>query len=261
LCYSTGGSVHTKLSSLLVVGCFVTLGVGCLPGIAEAGLVTFEYNQVYSGAEPRGDGPWLRATFSDGTEADEVRLVLEAGGLSGREFVSTWLFNLAPDLDPDDLSIVRVGGLSPSRIRTGENDFNRGGARFDVLISYPTRNGPRRFDEDDYSEFLITWRAGAPALPLTPESFDFTSPGRREFEERTWMHTRTRSLYTAAHIQDIRRCDDDDSGWVTADPALQPPDEPIPEPGTLLLVGSGVLGLAGVRRRRRGPTAARSRTS
>lgn len=262
-CCRIDGSVHTKLASP-ILGCFVVASLACLPGTAAASVVTFEYTEVFTGDTPSGDRPWLRATFSDGPEADKVRLRLEAGGLSRGEFVSKWLFNLDPALDPDDLSIARVAGLSPSQVRADENDFNHGGARFDLSISFPDRHRDR-FDADDFSELLISWRPGAPSLPLTPESFAFLTPGSRG-RFRSIVHAPT--LYTTAHIQGIVCCDDDgdddDSSWVSADPALRPPDEPVPEPGTLLLVGSGVLGLAGLRRRRgrcRSTTAARSRTS
>jgi hypothetical protein len=60
---------------------------------------------------------------------------------------------------------------------------------------------------------------------------------------------RTPILYTAAQIRGIGGWDDD-SDWVTAKPTLQPPQEPVPKPGTLLLVASGLLGLGGLRWRR-----------
>ncbi len=167
--------------------------------------------------------------------------------------MSTWLFNLDPSLDPNQLSIVPIGGAPPSRVRVDENEFNHAGARFDLAISFPDQRHDR-FDGGDASEFLISWRRGAPVLPLTPESFDFTGAGSRERGR-----ARTRPLFTVAHVQGVEWCDEDDSAWVTALPALQPPPEPIPEPGTLLLVGTGLLRLAGLRRRR--STISRSRTS
>jgi hypothetical protein len=215
----------------------LAFGLALVASRAPAAVLTFDYTFAYSGSDPSGTPPWLRATFTDGSSANEVSLRLEGLDLPRGEFVTSWLFNLDPRLDAERLVVEPTGGLAPARIRAGENDFNRGGARFDLLVAFPTRHGPGRFTDGDVSELRISWSGDDPLFPLTAASFAFDSAGSRAIE-------------ASAHVQGIGWCDA--SGWVGANGALEPPDEPVPEPGTLLLVGSGLLGLGRTRRRQRG---------
>ena len=212
-------------------------------GYGEAGVVTFEYTAEYTGgASPQGTSPWLRATFSnEGLGSNQVKLTLETPGLVGNEFVTKWLFNVDPAFDPIGLVFSHQGGLAPSNIDPDADKVNPG--KFDLGIYFPTANdAPGRFTGGQSSELLIEWFGGGPLGPigpdspppltLLPESFLFVAAGNRD-------------LLTGAHVQGIAV--PPGSGWVTGGP-----ETPVPEPATLVLIGSGLLGLA-VRRRRSRP--------
>lgn len=227
------GSRFLILSVALVVGLWASSG--------EASVVTFDYVAEYTGAPPSGTPPWLVATFSnDGLGANQVKLTLETPGLVGSEFVTKWLFNVDPVFDPIGLVVTYVSGVVPSNVDADADDVNPGG--FDLGIFFPTANNGGRFTGGLSSELLIEWFGGGPLGPaepglfpieptLVPESFLFTASGNRD-------------LYTGAHVQSIPTSPG--SGWVTGGP-----ETPIPEPATLVLIGSGLLGLAAKRRRDR----------
>jgi hypothetical protein len=210
----------------------LVLGVAALTmaPAADAGILTFEYSYTYVGATPQGPTPWLKATFED--EGANVKLRLEANGLQpSSAFVTKFLFNLDPSLNPSLLGATWTEGSVPlDDWAAGTNSQKGPDNKFDVVFQFETGNSSDdRLDGSDYVSLRLTY-GGAGAF--SAQSFNFPA-----------LHLGTPTgLPTLAHIQGIPvENSDSDSGWVTS----------VPEPGTLLLLGSGVLGPAGFARRRR----------
>src|SRR5258708_5777614 len=91
-----------------VAGIAAMLIGGILP--VSAATVTYDFGQLSGGTPPAGAAPWLQAAFTDtGMPANTVQLTINAGSLSGSEFVSCWYFNLNPGMDPTSLSFSQTG--------------------------------------------------------------------------------------------------------------------------------------------------------
>ena len=215
-----------------IVVCLLLMALTCA---ADGALVSFDLTIEFSGATPPdGAALWLNATFDDEGSAGSVILMLTTTptattGLTGTEFVSNWMFNLDPDLDPTALDFTllsKTGSFDDPDISTAVDDFKADGAGyFDIKIAFETGGGKdkdsKRFGVGDAVQYTITGIAS-----LTADSFNFlcTSADHGPFP-------------TAAHVQGIGDTGDD-SGWVT-----------VPEPATLSLLVLGGLGVLLHRRR------------
>ena len=208
-----GQTMKNRIQLVLAVGVMV----GACPAIAPGAVVSFESSIEFSGAAPpAGAAPWLSATFDDGGSAGSVTLTLTAVNLTGTEFVTDWLFNLDPNLDPTELTFSLSGdpntrGFSDPNIRTETDKYKPDGdGKFDIEIAFAPSGGPGvQFDAGDVAVFTVGGISS-----LTAGSFDHLSapaPGGHG------------PFPTAAHVQGIG----DDSGWVT-----------VPEPAALLLLGA-----------------------
>jgi len=235
-----------NLFLFLLVGLVFSLS-GILSAPATAQLI-IPLDFEYSGAPPAGSPPWLTASFlanTDETSGDptgSVRLTMAATNLADGEFVTNWFFNLNPFYNIalesgllDAVAVDETDSVAGWGFGTGINEFKAGpDGYYDLHFGFDTSNGDKgnRFIAGEVLVFDLMLTGEF----LTPEDFDFLSdPGEKPEDKGPFL--------SAAHVQGIKS-NIDDSGWIA------PGAETVPEASTLLLVGVGLIGLAGFGRRR-----------
>jgi hypothetical protein len=104
-------------------------------------ILSFDLDTEISGATPpAGATPWLSATFDDSGTPGSVELTLTAVNLTGTEFVSVWLFNLDPSLNPALLTFsapLKTGTFTTPVISKSVDGFKADGdGFFDIKIAF-----------------------------------------------------------------------------------------------------------------------------
>lgn len=209
----------------------------------SAQALLYEFNTVISGATPGGPTPWLTAEFTNsqkrigGTLTNGVLLQLRAPNLDtdpNKEFVTNWYFNNTLENDIEGLKFsFDLEGTALARKNyypVDVNDLNAGaGAKFDVYFQFQTSNNNfNRFENGDYADIFMYGIEG-----LTADTFNALSTS----------NIADKQYLAEAHIQGISP--GDCSAWV-----VPGSPESVPEPGTMILLGTGLLGLAAYGRRR-----------
>jgi hypothetical protein len=208
--------------------CFIAAMVFLAAVPAGAATVSFELDFEYTGGDdPAGPPPWLVADFVD-TGLNEVKMSINTFGLVDEEFVSSWFFNLDPELNAEFLSFRFVRESStglPATVSRGNDSQNAAGDRgqgFDIELTWSTSQG-RQFIAGKEVVYMISYSdAENSGDMITAFSFNFFNQG---------------GLLSAAHVQGISP--GDGGGWIAA----------VPIPGTVWLFASGMLGLAVLRKR------------
>jgi len=218
----------------------IIVGAGIFFAATSVSADSFKYYLDYEftgGTDPAGDPPWLTAEIrddgvDDGTNFNKVRITMSTDGLiGGTEFVGAWYFNW----DFDDTKTwagfpIEEGTTGPSiyGVTVEDNGYNvggPGGVTFDIFFDFPESNAPFK-DRFGPGETVVYQFIGD---GLMASDFD--------------VKDTTGSYFTAAHVQGIALPDpsEEGSGKIGATAA-------IPEPGTILLLGTGLAGLLGIRR-------------
>jgi len=209
----------------------IVFGLGlALSPMLYADPVVFELDFTYSGTNPVGTPPWLKATFSEaGTSGlfNIVQLTMEATNLTGNEFAGAWYFNTiySGPLSSSSFEYQNDSSAPKATVSVGTNAFKAGSAGyFDIEFDFPEANNVNRFDASEEAIYYIMGQG------LTPEDF-------KALNQPDGLY------YTAAHVQGIYG---ELSGWIAATGGAQP----IPEPTTMLLLGAGLIGLGFFGRKR-----------
>lgn len=214
---------------------FAALGLaaaGLISLSAQAATVTFNFTESFGAVPPDGPTPYATAVFDDGGTPGSVTLTMSVAGSVGEADVTAMYFNLDPALDPNSLNFSRTGGTGPTDantdIFTGVDAFQADGdGQYDILFDFPPPPGMNaaRFNAGEILTYDITGIAS-----LTAGSFNFLATPAGGF-----------GPYLAVARFQSTGPTGEGSDWVGA----------VPVPAAVWLFGSGLLGLAGVARRRK----------
>lgn len=226
------------------------------PVSAFAGSITFDFQTQFSNTvQPGGPAPWFSVNINDQTAAAgyDVRITLSTGGLAPGEFITAVYLNVNDTLFPNTAASSTSGFfLTPGMtgFAAGNNCCQADGdGKYDYRFDFTSSNSDaNRFLAGQTRVFDLAYHTGV----LTAASFNALSQPQGG----------SGPFFAAAHLQGIAP-NGSQSTWIAdnttgvcigADcPVINPEviDGTMPEPASVVLMASGLLGLIVVARRRR----------
>lgn len=210
---------------------------------AHASMLTLNFGDVFSSGSvaPTGPGPYLTAVFDDHGTTGSVTLTMTVEGHVGSAAVDEVYFNLDPLFNATQLnfSFVSSSSTGPDTGTQGNNGIFKGTNQFqadgdglyDIYMNFPPPpgNNSSRWTAGEVVVYNIT-----SSQAITASSFDFLSaPGGGAAGPFTGAAHFLATGLTGAS-----------SAWVGVTTSV------VPVPAAVWLFGSGLLGLAGIARRR-----------